>query len=512
MEPPLSSWADLLPVAEPRPRGRTPLWTAAGALILLVIGGVALRPLWGLAIAALLGLLLALLALRPPVTSGLVLWGCVLLTPDVPLHASLGLVVQWSRGLTFSNFLIPALTLPLMAWAWLRGGRLAPSPLPRCIVCFLLFLAWAAISWLPWLVDQGMGAGVSAIGFLSLLAHWSKLVLIVLLAAFVVEDVRGRLPGIIPWFLAGMGLNGLLALLQLVHLLPVFSPLAGIDSTVRVTGAFYDANIYASLVAMALILTMACLSEARLTRLSRWSLLALALLLAANLVFAVSRAGYLTLLVGMAVLAGQRRWKPVACLAAGCLVLTMLFPLRTWGRIQNTVEVGLASVGWPIHSLPDAATAARVTSMHDSLFQYARHPWLGLGFGRALYLGVPTRGGLDYPGQRRLDAQADRSFTGAQNMFLTILAETGPMGLIFYLGWLASLFLALRQRPSASAGASDGLEPALAAGLTAGLAGLVAAGCTLEIFLNARVLAIVLVLVGAWESRCATSGLRSTRI
>ena len=422
----------------------------------------------------------------------LLLWLCLLLTPEIALHSTFGLVVQWSHGLCLSNLLIPALALLVLGLTWLRGRRLFPVHWPRSLVLFASVLAWGAFTWLPWLLTGALeGAGL-----LSILAHWTKLLLIVAVAAHV-ATLAGRAPyRILAIFLVCMAINAVIGLGQALKLVSVFSPLAAIDQSVRVTGTFYDANMYAALLALALVVCIACATGAELPLRLRLGCIGTGGMLALNLVLAASRAGYLALAVALLVLALLRCWKPLGWLLLASVILGLCFPLRTLGRLRTALDAGAVA------ATPDAAARARAASMHDSLYQYLQHPWMGLGFGRSLYLGVPSRAGRDYAGAIPLAPRQDRSFTGAQNMFLTVLAETGPAGLLLYFAWLAAVFRpffrSLPARPSQRAGTH--LDRTVACALIAGLAGMVAASCTIELFLNARMLGIVLVLAASWET------------
>lgn len=427
----------------------------------------------------------------------LLLWLCLLLTPEVALHSSLGLIVQWSHGLTLSNLVIPALAVLVLGLAWLRGQwsygrRPFPSPWPRSLVLFAALLAWGAVTWLPWLFT-GVLQGA---GLISILAHWAKLLLIVAVAAHVAMLAARSSHGVLTVFLVCMAVNALIGLGQALKLFSVFSPLARLDQGVRVTGTFYDANMYGALLALALVVCVACAAGSELPLRLRLACVGAGGMLALNLVLAASRAGYLALAVALLVLTLLRCWKPLGWILLASAALCLCFPARTMGRLRTALDAGPAAV------TPDAAARARAASMHDSFYQYLQHPWMGLGFGRALYLGVPGRAGFDYAGVIPLAPRQDRSFTGAQNMFLTVLAETGPVGLMLYLAWLTAVFRPFLRgamaRPSQRAGTH--LDRTIACALLAGIAGMVAASCTVELFLNARMLGIVLVLAACRET------------
>lgn len=430
--------------------------------------------------------------MHPRLRGALLLWACLLLTPEFPLHTSLGLVVQWSDGLTLSNLLIPACGISVLAMAWLRGRRLFPAHGRLSLVMFAGLLLWGAVTWLPWLLDGGLqGAAL-----VSVVAHWGKLLFIVALAGYVAAcAARGR-DRILAAFLLGMGINALIGLGQALNWFPVYSPLAAFGHGVRVTGTFYDANMYSALVALALVVCIAGATEAAVPPRLRLGGMVVGVALAFNLALTASRAGYLALVTALLVLALLRCWKPLAWILLAAMAVSLCFPARTMGRLRAALDPG------PAAAVPDAAARARAESMHDSLYQYLSHPWLGLGFGRSLYLGVASRAGFDYAGAIPLDPRQDHRFTGAQNMFLTVLAETGPVGLLLYLAWLAAVFRPFLRSawPARLHGEGTIAESRLARAMMAGLTGMVVASCTIELFLNVRVLGIVLVLAASWEA------------
>ncbi|MGH9393435.1 MAG: O-antigen ligase family protein, partial [Terriglobales bacterium] len=251
------------------------------------------------------------------------------------------------------------------------------------------------------------------------------------------------------------------------------------------SGAFYDANMYGVLCAWALLWLLDRGSRARTTS-ARAGHLALIAATAVNLAAADSRAGYAALAAGAAVLLLLGRGRTVTRVALLALLVVIVFPQRSWDRVQAsvaTLEQALLQSTSAFSAVPvraaDVPTAERLASMRQALRQIASHPLLGLGFGRSLYLGVPTldSGAVRPPGQG--------AFQGAQDMGLTVLAETGPIGLALFLLALAApvreLLRRARQAPAAAA-------------MLAGFVGLLTACFTIEALWNARVLALVVVL------------------
>ncbi len=479
-----------LPHPWPAPAPRTgPILAASAALAALA--GLLAAAGWGLAALALatavalawLGATLALDATRA------LLLAALLLVPDVPSGHSLGFLVHWSQGLTWSNFVLPGLAVPLLGGAWLAGHRLTPPRWPELARGCYWLLAWCLLTLLvPW--SAGAIAPAAAA---TLLAHWIKLALFLYLGVVLVGEGEAwqRRAGQVLAF--GLAINAAVGLCQAAGWLPVYSPLAqAAPGAARASGLFYDANMYGVLAAWALLWLLCRLgldgrgplrgraarpasARAGLHR-AGWWLLALAV--AGNLVAAGSRAGFGALAVGLAVLLGFRRWRPVLRAAALLLVLGALFPLRSWQRIAAAADTLRAD--WTQGALvagADASTQQRLASMAQAWQQIVRHPLLGVGFGRALYLGVAPVGG----GPVRSAAR----FQGAQSMGLTVLAETGPLGLALF---LLAIALALRRLWREAAAHPMALP------LLAGFVGLLAACLTIEALWNTRVLALAVVL------------------
>ena len=453
----------------------------ASVLVLAAAAGTAAAAGAGLPLALLAGCgaLVALGAALPMGVVRAVILGALLLVPDVASGRNLGLLVHWSHGLTLSNFVVPALALPLLAGAWLAGRRLLPVRPGRwpglARWCYWL-LAWCGLTLLvPW----GAG-GLSGAAQATLLGHLLKLALFVGLGVVLAAGVDRSdgsdgttLRRVLFWSIV---VNAVCGLGQAAGWLPVFSPLAqsaaGSGAGARATGLFYDANLYGVLAAWALLWVVCDGDE-----LGRWGQILLAVAVAGNLVAAGSRAGYLAFAAGCGVLLLYRCWRPVAMAAVVLLALGALFPVRSWQRIRAAVATADAVMAGPVANAAaaphDAGTIERLGSMAQSLRQIAAHPLLGLGFGHALYLGVPDLGG----GPVR---RANERFNGAQNMLLTILAETGPVGLVLFLITIAAPL----RRPR---------SPGELA-MLAGFVGLLAACMTIEALWNTRLLALTVLL------------------
>jgi len=410
----------------------------------------------------------------------------LLLVPDLPSGQSLGLLVHWSAGLTLSNFIIPALGLPLMAGAWLAGKRLLARPWPGFATWSLLLLGWCLLT----LAAPAVSGQVSGAQAATLLAHLAKLAVFLLLGVVLAspdDEWRQRAGTLL---IVGIAGNDAIGLAQAAGWLTAFSPLAqaSAGNSARASGLFYDANMYGVLCAWALLWLLTCTPGAGLRdrrSFQSWRAFfgytALVAATAANLLASESRAGFAALAAGAGILLwlGQRR--AVARVVLLMVLAAALFPQRTWHRVSAalaTLDSAASSAG-PVGAHSDASTAQRLASMDQALHQIAAHPLLGLGFGRSLYLGVQQLG----TGTVRPALQGD--FQGAQNMGLTVLTETGPVGLLLFLLALAAPLR--RLAPLAR-------ESSAAAVMLAGFVGMLVACFTIEELWNARVLAQVVML------------------
>lgn len=408
-----------------------------------------------------------------------VILAALLLLPDVPLGESWGLRVHWSSGLTLTNLAVPALAIPLLAGAWLAGRPLLARRPPGFALWMWALLAWGGLTLLA-----PLGAGLISIrDGVTLLAHLVKLAGFVWLGLALAGPARrlGRAEGSV--LVAGVAVNAAVGLGQAAGRLPVFSPLAQSAGQARATGMFYDANMFGIFMAGALVWALASAGGARGRRAAGY--FGLALLSGAALAATGSRAGWLALGAGLGILLvrGPNRaaapWRCVAPALVVCLAGLALFPARSWQRLRGawTAVVETAEGGAVAAPVADATTAERLGTMAQAWRQYGANPVLGLGFGRALYLGVPeiSTDGPVTPSQAPV-------YQGAQNAYLTVLAGAGPLG-------LALLLLAV----------ADPLwrnwNSAAAWPLLGGYVGLLVASLTLEALLNARLLALTTLLV-----------------
>jgi len=186
------------------------------------------------------------------------------------------------------------------------------------------------------------------------------------------------------------------------------------------------------------------------TRRRRWTVGAAAVVYA-GLLWTHTRAAFIALPVGLLVLAALRRsWTP-ALLAAGSVVVTVVFvalfptigPTTTYTASElaclraNAAREGAASDD-PF-STGESSTSSHLSALGAGIRTVARHPW-GYGLGNA---GVSAaRTGLEPK--------------AGESTYTELGVDAGLLGLAAFAGWLVALFLALRRR-----------SPWLAASLTA---------------------------------------------
>lgn len=470
----MSMWSALPIPSHARHRHR---WLAWAMLVLALPFGLlaAVHSTWLIAaVLAAAGLAWAGAALPVEVTRGALL-AALLLVPDFPLGQTWGLQVHWSSGLTLTNLALPALALPLLGGAWLAGRSVWPRCPPGFAVWFWVLLAWGALT-----LVAPLGAGlISARGAVTLLAHLFKLAAFVWLGVALAGESGAwrRTAGRV--LATGVAINAMAGLGQAAGWLRVFSPLAQASAgEERATGMFYDANMFAIVMAGGLVWGLAIAAETR----DRWAgaWYALALLCGAALAASGSRAGWLALGAGLAFLLLRGCGRCLLPALAACLACLALFPARGWQRLRaagTAVEVLAAGGALAAPAFADPTTSERFGTMAQAWDQFEAHPFLGLGFGRDLYLGVPVISAAS-----PVIPLHTPVYQGAQNSYLTVLADAGPVGLALLLIAAADPLRRGWRRPEACP-------------LLAGYAGLLAASLTLEALLNARLLALVAFLM-----------------
>ncbi len=472
-------------------------------------------------------LLTFLLLLR----AGIEGWGPALLfaafwaVPDMDSRRSFGLPLLWSHGLTLSNFLLPLLAIPLVLGDIWRRRRELPW-CSRAVFCLFLVLPLS-------LTPVFLQAQLSRLQLITIGFHWLKLLGFVWLAGWMAT--MGARP-MLRLLTAGLLLNAVVALLQCRGGLKAFSSLAEMGNIPRASGLLFDPNLFGTLAAATLMPLLAvsgwraagardaashqvmASGEAQQRHFGQAMLAATAVAVLAAIAWSASRAAFLGLLVGLSTLAALSHRTALLLAVAGGVTLALLFP----GRVANRVRAAVLATRTIVAggTAKDAGTAERFQSMQDAWQQFRHARFGGLGFGHALYVGLPSLAGVEFPTQALLRRRRSLRFGGAQNSALTSLAETGVVGCSFFVlcwGAIAVQFWRLRrhQLRAESALAAGGfplppehrsqmnllsLHRRLTEAALAALAALFAASLTNEVLLNARILGITLALLGAIES------------
>ncbi|GEM_PF-2541293 len=474
-----------------------PVLLGGGATLALAAQLVTGSGWWAVGVLTAAGVIGAA-AMIPDAAPALALLG-LLLVPEFETEQTLGLRLPWSHGLTLSNFLLPAL------WACiLLGCQCRPTPWRRPTLAppcksWLLFLGWAALSLVP-LAAMHAWSGQAWATVLGHLAKLGGYVIAAAVSAAAFQTPAGRWKSLVV-LLSGLAVNAGLALAQRHGALPVFSPLArgGDTFAARATGTFYDANMFGSLLAFSLAPTLSLLALPQLARRFRLGLAGIGTLLGGALLCTASRAGMLCFGVVLLAYALRGAWRPLLLGVLCAIGLGLALPLTPW---QHAAAAWRTFVGSPASRLhPDDGTFRRLRSMQEGWHQFLAYPLLGQGFGHTLYLGVPALGGRAFAGEVEPFHSADPGFSGAQNMGLTILDELGPIGLFLFCRiWMVTL---RGLRPTRTALPA---ETAVREGLRAGVWGLLAASLTVELFYNARLLALLLIVLSAWTPAESATG------
>jgi O-antigen ligase len=191
----------------------------------------------------------------------------------------------------------------------------------------------------------------------------------------------------------------------------------------RAQGFFYEASTLGNMCAFFLVMIAVALLRGRSDRrpVSRWALCFGAPVFFAALVLSYSRASLLNLFAALGALLYLERARirigrlvaiAVSCLAAGSLAAWQFFPEVAWGYWERVTH------SQSLFSQPESVLSGRVASWQAIGTFLAAHPWhaiLGIGYKTLPY--------SDFIGQT----------TVADNMYLSLLVETGIAGLAVFL-------------------------------------------------------------------------------
>jgi hypothetical protein len=345
------------------------------------------------------------------------------------------------------------LALALAAFAgWLLLTKRATLPRTPITLPVLAFLGTAALS-LAFAVEPLRG-------LVQLASLTSSVVLAVLVVVLLREPGQGGV------FVAGVvavaAVFGVLAIAEWAGVFAVQHPVfytPGYGIRARVT--FEDPNILASFLMTALLLAVPVLLQAPLSRRTRalgWIVVAPVLL---GLATTFSRGGLGGLLVGLAcvlVLVRAPR-KAKLALVAGIVLAVVVLVLAVFGWqwvADNVLDIG-----------SNGSAMNRVYMAEGAFKMWLAHPF---GVGLDNYQVV-------YPQYR--DPRAEQGIVESHLAYLTILAETGFLGLAAFLWLLWRSFVRAALPPARNA--ADPLLRSIAIGAFAASAGLAAQAFTYSI-------------------------------
>ncbi len=418
-------------------------------------------------------LVIALLPLTT--TVGLALIAAVVI--GTLLEPGLGLIITLIAGpwAAWMNTYYPGL-LPIDAGqimvgftlgAWVLGGlakREVVIPRSPLLIPLSLFVGWAAITML-WAPDLSFG--------LPEVIKWIEIILVMLLAIDVAQRRGTR------WILAGIFATTMVQAFIGIYEARIrgvgplgFQLSAGVY---RAYGTFEQPNPFAGFVGTVLpiaititayyaVRSVYCVMKERGSRItlhaSRFSLYAMVTaLLAAGLYLSFSRGAWLgaaAAIGAVIVFAPKRLW---IGLTLGIVALVGLLSLSSAGLLPSAISDRLADAGTlfdirDVRGVPinDAnyALIERQAHWQAAINMLTDHPWTGVGFSN--YQAV-------YEQYRLLNWPMPLGH--AHNIYLNVAAETGLIGLAFYLLlWIIILVQTLRAIRRA-----QGFDRAVAVGL-----------------------------------------------
>lgn len=153
-------------------------------------------------------------------------------------------------------------------------------------------------------------------------------------------------------------------------------------------------------------------------------------------VFTYSRGALVGIMFVAAVLAwNQRRKKLLLAVGAALLVATVaVLPAPYRARLLSLRELSLTA---PQQSIPDASFRGRRSELLAGLLMWRDNPWLGVGTGAYAdaYERYSAWLGLDPRGEAR----------DPHNLYIERASETGTIGLLVFLGFIAACLVELRR-------------------------------------------------------------------
>jgi len=385
----------------------------------------------------------------------------IVLVVGLAVH-NLAMALLWQAGLRGGALDVAAAWKEAVLVVAFVASVAAVGAMPRLLWADRLALAYGALVVLYWVVPQSwLDGGATPKGELYALRHhllplgayalgrlvtldrawWRRIGLTIVgvgcgLAAWGLVDVylvplqSWRDSGVPDWFHDQLGLT---------YRCLSYLPENWILNTDEESPVRRLVSTFLSPLATAYALVVTCLLVAAV-RPRRWTLAA-GTLAYAGLLWTHTRAAFIALPAGLLVLAALRRSPPLAGLAAGSVVASVVFvalfptigPQTSYTASEllclreNAAVEGEASDD-PF-SAGESSTSSHLTALRDGIRTVARHPW-GYGLGNS---GVSaSRTGVEVK--------------AGESSYTELGVDAGVLGLAALVGWLAALAVALRTR------------------------------------------------------------------
>ena len=232
--------------------------------------------------------------------------------------------------------------------------------------------------------------------------------------------------------LASAILAALLAFLTVDH--PASGPpIAGLvvqsNPFERAIGSFFNPNYFGLFEAIAIVIAIGLLPTAR-SRLIRWILLVIAIVLGAAVALSFSRGALVALAAGLVCLGIARGRARIALLLGGSVLVAMVivYPIFVQWRVDET----FGEASRDTYAALAASDAGRLRGVLAGPTLFLSSPLFGVGWGHYSFLaaemaGLPNR-------------------IAAHNWYMNTLAEQGLVGIVLWTLLLASLVVGLRSR------------------------------------------------------------------
>ena len=385
----------------------------------------------------------------------------VVLVVGLALH-NLAMALLWQAGLRGGALDVAAAWKEAVLVVAFVAAVAAVGAMPRLLWADRLALAYGALVVLYWVVPQSwLDGGATPKGELYALRHhllplgayalgrlvtldrtwWRRIGLTIVgvgcgLAAWGLVDVylvplqSWRDSGVPDWFHDQLGLT---------YRCLSYLPENWILNTDEESPVRRLVSTFLSPLATAYALVVTCLLLAAV-RPRRWTVAA-GTLAYVGLLWTHTRAAFIALPAGLLVLGALRRSPPLAGLAAGSVVASVVFvalfptigPQTSYTASEllclreNAAVEGAASDD-PF-SAGESSTSSHLTALRDGIRTVARHPW-GYGLGNS---GVSaSRTGVEVK--------------AGESSYTELGVDAGVLGLAALVGWLVALAVALRSR------------------------------------------------------------------